>query len=154
MAHYDNFFHTPALLFGSSSDDINLDKISKKQSHTCMGFDLGTFRSRCSGLNQYTTGVQTLSHSTKICSLKTQGCATQTCTKPSNVHFGHAICHKNVSIRHAIIQAVAHVGHENRKLISMTDMQYDWQCPFRTCNMSQKCIKQTCNNTRCSSCWS
>ena len=34
----------------------NLDKITKKQSHTCMGFDLGTSRSRCRGLNQYTTG--------------------------------------------------------------------------------------------------
>ena len=86
-----------------------------------MGFDLGTFRSRCSGLNQYTTGVQTLSHSTKICSLKTQRCATQTCTKPSNVHVGHAICHKNVVSRHAKIQLAAHVGHENTGLISMTD---------------------------------
>jgi hypothetical protein len=50
-----------------------------------------------------------------------------TCNMTGNVHFGHAICHKNVSSRHAIIQAVAHVGHENRGLISMTDMQI-WLC--------------------------
>jgi len=90
-----------------------------------VGFDLGTSRSQCRGLNQCTTGGQILSDSTKICSLKTQGCATQTCTKPSNVHVGHAICHKNVVSRHAKIQLAAHVGHENTGLISMTDMQYD-----------------------------
>jgi hypothetical protein len=28
--------------------------------------------------------------------------------------------------RHAIMKGVTHVGHENRVLISMTDMQFDW----------------------------
>ena len=48
LHHYLTVLHT------------NPDKIKKKPSHTCMGFDLGTSRSQCRGLNQCTTGVQIL----------------------------------------------------------------------------------------------
>ena len=66
-----------------------------------------------------------LSQFPKISSLKTQRFSMQTCTVPTNLPHGHAICHNNVSNRHAIMKAVTHVGHENRGLTSMTDMQVD-----------------------------
>ena len=66
-----------------------------------------------------------------------------------NVHFGHAICHKNVSSRHAIIQAVAHVGHENRGLISMTDMQFD--CVYQVLRMCFFFFESLTNNRTVSS---
>ena len=66
-----------------------------------------------------------------------------------NVHFGHAICHKNVSSRHAIIQAVAHVGHENRGLISMTDMQFD--CVYQVLRICFFFFESLTNNRTVSS---
>ena len=58
-----------------------------------------------------------LSQFTKISSLKTQRFSMQTCTEPTNLPHGHAICHNSVLNRHAIMKAVTHVGHENRGLI-------------------------------------
>ena len=90
-----------------------------------MGFELGTSRSQS---RDWTSTLLVSKHCKippKYVVSKTQGCATPTCTKPSNVHVGHAICHTNVFSRHAKIQVEAHVCHEIRGLISMTDMQYD-----------------------------